>query len=597
MRRQIAIELAVVFALFVLAGFIWLHPASAVLLRGDASTSIGDGTDSILVPVQYQIVVDTFRDAPSRLLFGGVYSDQLAAPEGQPLFISFSERALVLFFAPFLKADLMPTAVVWAYLVLSGLAMYGCARLLGWRRTVALALTLAWAVCPYTRARAVVHNAMVGVFFAPLVIAALRILAGSPPRLAWSPRKELVVAALFMFIAVTGAQYYVLMLIGFSPLIIALYVAMLPKGTPKLRAIGRLFVAALPALFLLAWMRFMPASPSDARHFATSQSDAAAVAKQADDFLHWYGAHASHYLAGDVKFGDRDVIPWRAAITRSILEKADNTHEQTNGIRWTILACTAALVLALLRKRSRRRFTREERKIALVAIVLGTLAFVVSFSPQGISHYGTELGPSLLLAKLLPQFRVSNRAGVVVHFCALLCTGLLLAAYTRGIASSRGRAAVGAGLLVLVVVEYLPLHPVVMTELPRVYTELQPPEGQCGAGLIVPYASWDGGESAYYRTQTALRGTSCKILHGSYLTTQDHVQRDAFMKMKFTPEERERAVGFARCTRASWALFLPETPDEFRRAYCSELGWSLVRPDACRSPVPGGEVRPALECL
>lgn len=596
MRRRIAIELGVVFALFVVAGFIWLHPASAVLLRGDATTAIGDGSDSILVPVQYQIVLDTIREAPSRLLFGGVYSDQLAAPEGQALFIPYVERALVLFFAPFMKADLMPTAVVWAYLVLSGVSMYACARLLGWRHTIAFALALAWAICPFTRARAVVHNVMVGVFFAPLVIAALRVLAGAPRGLGWSPRKELAVAALLLFFAVTGAQYYVLMLIAFSPLIIALYVAMLAPSAPKLRAIGRLVLAALPALFLLAWMRLMPASPSDVHRFAAAQSDPVAAREQANNFLHWYGAHPNHFLAGDVKFGARDVIPWRAEITRSILEKPDNPHEQTNGIRWTILACTAALVVILARRSTRRRLTPVERRMAVIALVLGTFAFLVSLSPQQIRVGDTELGPALLIAKLLPQFRVSNRAGVVTHFCALLCTGIVLAALTRR-AALRWRVAVDIGLLVLVVVEYLPLHPVVLTELPRAYTELEPRGGACGAGVLVPYASWDGNESAYYRTMTSMRGTSCKILHGSYLTKQDHAQRDAFAKMTFTARDLERAVGFAKCSRASWALFMPETPAEFRKAYCDGLGWSFVRPDACRSPEPGVDARPAVECL
>jgi hypothetical protein len=343
-------------------------------------------------------------------------------------------------------------------------------------------------------------------------------------------------------------------------------------------------------------MRFMPASPSDARRFAAAEHDATVASKQADDYLHWYGAHADHYLAGDVKFGDRDVIAWRSAITRSILEKPNNPHEQTNGIRWSILACTAGLLGVLTLRRLRRRLTREERGMAVVALVLGGVAFLVSFSPQGLRHYDTELGPSLLFAKLLPQFRVSNRAGVVVHFSALLCTGILLGALARGIAP-RGRGAFGGALLVLVIAEYLPLHPVVVTELPPAYTELEPSRGTCGAGVIVPYASWDGAEGVYYRALTAMRGTSCTLLHGSYQTKQDRAQREAFSKMTFTPHDVDRAVGFARCTRASWALFTSEAPEEFRRSYCKDLGWTFVRADACRSPGPGFEARPALECL
>ncbi len=588
MRRKIAIELGVVFVLFVIAGYVWLHPASALLLRGDATTAIGDGTDSITIPWQYQVIVDTLHDAPSRLLFGGIYSDQVTAPEGQALFIPYSERALVLFFAPFMKVDLMPTTVIWAYVVLSGLAMYGCARVLGWKRALALALAIAWAICPFTRARAVVHNAMVGVFFAPLVVAALRVVAASPRKLGWSARTDLVVGALLFLGAVTAAHYYCLMLIGFAPAFVALFVVMLPHGTPRRRAIGRLFVSALPALCLLLWTRAMPAAPSDAHRMASAQPDAVAVREQANNFLHWYGAHATHYLAGDVKFGDRDVIPWRSAITRSILEHADNPHEQTNGIRWSILAATGALAVMLVVPRLRRRLSKTERRMGIVLFAFGIAAFLISFSPQGIKHYDTEIGPSLLFAKLLPQFRVSNRTGMLVHFCALLCTGVLLA---------RARPAVGAVLLVLVVVEYLPLHPVVTTPLPAAWKELAPPSGPCGAGVLVPYASWEADEKRYYRAMSEVRGTSCKILHGSYLTPQNTKQSQAFSRLAFTSADRERAVTHARCAGASWAVFAEGTPEDFKKGYCADLGWSFVRPDACRTTAPSAAPRSALECL
>lgn len=596
MRRKIAIELSVVFALFLVAGFVWFLPATSHLVRGDATTAIGDGTDSITIPWQYQVVLDTLREAPSRFFFGGIYSDQVTAPEGHAVFMPYSERALVVFFAPFMRADLMPTAIIWAYVVLSGLAMYGCGRLLGWQRTIAFAIAFAWAICPFTRARAVVHNAMVGVYFAPLVIAAIRVVAGSPRKLGWSLRTDMIVGAVLFFGAVTAAHYYLLMLIGFSPAFIALYVALLPRGAPIFRAIGRLFVAALPALLLLLWTRAAPLRPSDARLAAAAQPNAAEVAKQADNFLHWYGARAEHYLAGDVRFGERDLNPWRKAITHEIREHPDNPHEQTNGIRWIALASTAALAIVLTQRRLRRSLNADEKRVAIFALVVGIAAFLLSFSPQGIRYYDVEIGPSKYFAKVFPQFRVSNRMGLLAHFSALLCTGTLVAAFARR-AKPSWRAPIGGALVGIVILEYLPLHGVAMTPIPPAWVELQPKSGPCGTGVQVPYASWDANEPRYYRAQAEVRGTSCKIFHGGYLTPQDERLRGALSKLAFTPADRERSVAFARCARASWAQFSPDTPEEFRRAYCADLGWSFVRSDACRASAAVGEPRSALECV
>ena len=52
------------FALFVLAGFIWLHPASAVLLRGDATTAIGDGSEPAADAVPAPPADDAGEPAP-----------------------------------------------------------------------------------------------------------------------------------------------------------------------------------------------------------------------------------------------------------------------------------------------------------------------------------------------------------------------------------------------------------------------------------------------------------------------------------------------------------------------------------------------------
>lgn len=585
-------------ALFVVAGFVWLHPASAHLLAGNTSTVIGDGTDSITIPWQYHLILDTLREAPSRLLFGGIYSDQVSAPEGYAVYVPYSERVLVLLLAPFMNRDLLPTGVVWAFVVITGVSMHACGRLLGWPRTIAFALALAFAICPYTRARAVVHNAMVGVYFAPLVVAALRLVAGAPRKLGWSSRRELVVGALLLVCAVSAFQYYAIILIGFAPLFAVLYVLMLPYGASKVHAAKRLFIAILPALLLLGWTKVMPSAPSDTKRFATVERPAAVVKKERENFLKWYGAHASHYVSGDVRFGDRDVLPWRSAITAEVRHDFPaNLHESTNGIRWTILAAAAALLVIVAPRRLRRRLAKTDRKLAVFALVFGACAFLVSLSPQGLRYYDTDLGPSLLLARLVPEFRVPNRVGVLVHFAALLCAGIVFTLLASRLRRRVPAGAVGAALLVLVVVEYLPLHPIIESPMPARRAALVPPSGACGAGILLPYASWEADESRYYHSMSEVRGTSCKILHGGYLTVEEPPLRTIFATGKYAPSDRERATTFARCTRASWAAFAPDVPEDYRRAFCADLGWRFVSPDACRTSDVVTEARPLRECL
>jgi hypothetical protein len=597
-HRRIAIELIVVLALFAVVGFVWLHPASQALLAGDARTMIGDGTDSVTIPWQYHLVLDTFRDAPSRLLFGGIYSDQVTAPDGYAVYIPYSERVFVLLLAPFMRADLMPTAVVWAYVALSGVSMYVCGRVLGWPRTIAFALAVAWAICPYTRARSVVHNAMVGVYFAPLVVAGIRLVAGSPRRLGWSSRTDMGVAALLFVCAVGAAHYYAFMLIGFAPAFIALYVVFLPRGSSRLRSAWRLVLAALPALLLLAWTRVMPTRPSDAHRFAAVERSEQVVRRESDNFLRWYGARASQYVAGDVRFGDRDVLPWRSAVTAEVRrEFGDNLHERTNGIRWTLLAASVVLLVVVTFARLRRRLSADERRLAMFALAFGGAAFLVSLSPQGVRYYDVDLGPSLILARLIPAFRVPNRVGVFVHFAAILCTGVLFAGLAKRVRRAWRGEAIGGALLALVVVEYLPLHPVLKTTIPAARSELVPPSGACGGGLLLPYASWEANEARYYRAMTEVRGTSCKLVHGNYLASEEPALRSALSVLEPTPSYRERAVAFARCTRASWTMFSSDAPDEFRRAFCADMGWTFVAPDACRSAGPVVEPRSARECL
>lgn len=594
LRARVALEIAVVTALLVVAGYAWLHPASKELLHGNAAVMIGDNTDSVTNVWQYQLVVDTFRNEPTGLLWGALFSDQGVFPAGQAIFIPYSERLIVLLLAPFMRVDLMPTAVVWCYLVLAGVSMHICGRLFGWSRIVCYALAVAWALTPYVRARAEVHIALTAVYFAPMAASAVRILAGVPA-LEWSRRKELFVAMLLFFGAACTAHYYLMLLIGFAPAFALLYAMLLPAGTSRIAAIRRLALAVVPALFVVATTAFMPLPPAHAAAVARGAATVEDVRAINRRELANYGAEPIDFAGGDVRFGDRDLNPLRAEVTRTIRRDARfNFHERTNGIRWIVLAGLAALVVVLIVPRLSRKLDREQRMLGLFAILVGFVAFELSLGLSAKEFGAVERSPILLFTRLFPSFRIANRIAVLLHFAAMLGTGIVLDLLARRM---RRRALVEGPFLALVFLEYLPLHPVVLAPVAIRRDALETGRAECGAGVTVPYLTQDFHAEDYYLALAELRGTSCKLVHATYSAKEDVVLRERLSAETWDEASLARLVEFAQCTRASWVLFRLNPPESFRRDFCSRMGWSFVGPDACRGePAEPGPVRLAREC-
>jgi hypothetical protein len=610
--KAAAIEGAVVTPLLVLLGFFYLLPASTELLRGHASVMVGDGGDSVTNPWQYRLVLDVFRARPQDLLFGAIYTDQMNAPEGVASFIPWIERGFVLLFAPFMQPDLMPTAMVWGLMVLSGLCFHAYGRALGWPRVVAFALAMAWAFCPFTRARSVVHIALVGTYWAPLAFLALHVLA-RPPR--WlTTRQATVLAAGLMLLAAFAAHYFVMMAAMMTPLFLLYYFVVLPRGASRSGGMAKLVATALPAVLFVAWSIAVPAPSYGTR----ALSAVVTLRSESNLYLKNYGAHPLDFVAGDTALGERDLLPLRARLTRELrVLVPDNRHERANGIRWSVLGACVGLGLVLGARRLRRRLSRMERILGTFAFVLGASAFLLSLSPDGLRLYDQDLGPIQLVAKVLPRFRVPNRIGILVHFAALLGAGVLLSRVLRkhlvlrreGAALSKTALALSVVVPAIVLLDYAPLERVPLAAVipQRVDLEAHAPgprdgakPATCGGGITVPYVTWGFHEEDYYKTITAVRGTSCKVLHASYLTSEDDVLRVALGKPRYDAPDRARAERLARCAGASWILFRLDAPTDVRRDLCAEMGWSMEGSDICRAPEPApppSALRPLRECL
>lgn len=593
--KAVALEGAIVALLLAVAGYAYLAPASGELLRGNASVMVGDGTDSLTLPWQYRLVLDVFESRSQDLLFGAVYTDQINAPEGAGSFIPFIERLFVIAFAPFMRTDLMPTAIVWGLMVLSGLCFHAYGRVLGWPRAISFALAMAWAFCPSTRARAVVHNAMVGTYWAPLVLLALYILARPPSRV--STRASLLAAAGMLLFAVFAAHYYVMIAAIMAPALLLYYVLLLPRSASRVRATWRLAAATAPAALFVVWSLAVPVPSYGAR----ALQNVVAVRSETGQMLANYGAHPSDYVLGDLKFGDRDLVPARAKLTRAAMaEVPGNRHERTNGIRWSVLAACAGLGIMLATRRLRRRLSSTERILGVLAFAIGGWAFLFSLSPQGLRVYDVDLGPIQLVAKVFPRFRVPNRIGVMVHLAALLGAGVFLTRVMKKHLSAPRRSARSVALNVafpvVVLLDYAPLHPLPLGAIPPPLVELEAPGG-CGAGMTVPFVTWAFHDEDYYDVIARVRGTSCKVLHSAYLTREDEILRTA-VGVPAYEGNRAPAESVARCAGASWFLFRLDMPEDRKRAFCADMGWSFVGKNACRAP--GGALprpRSLRECV
>lgn len=610
--KKAAIEGAVVTLLLAQLGYFYLLPASTELLRGHASVMVGDGVDSVTNPWQYQLVLDMLRTRPQDLLFGAVYTDQMNAPEGVASFIPWIERGFVLLYAPFMRPDLMPTAMVWGLMVLSGLCFHAYGRALGWPRVVAFALAMAWAFCPFTRARSAVHIALVGTYWAPLIFLALHVLA-RPPR--WlSTRQTTILASGLILFAAFAAHYFVMMAAVMAPLFLLYYFVILPRGASRSRGLVRGLMAAAPAILFVVWSVAVPVPSYGTRALA----GVVTLRSESSLYLKNYGAHPMDFLLGDTALGQRDLIPLRARWTRETrVLVPDNRHERANGIRWSVLGASACLAIVLAARRLRRRLSPMERIVGAFAFVLGASAFLLSLSPDGLRVYDQDLGPIQLVAKVLPRFRVPNRIGILVHFAALLAAGVLLSRLLRKHLVLRREAGALSAIAVtlsvvvpaIVFLDYAPLERVPLAAVIPQRADLEAAAqgqgdggkpAQCGAGITVPYVTWGFHEEDYYKALTALRGTSCKVLHASYLTREDEVLRIALGKPDYDVVDRMLAERLARCAGASWIMFRLDASADLRRELCAEMGWSFVDGDVCHAPEASTRQaipRPLRECL
>jgi hypothetical protein len=469
--------------------------------------------------------------------------------------------------------------------------MLWMARVFRWSAWITLAVVLAFAITPFTRGRVSVHMALGGIYYLPLVIGGLELIASWRPN-TQSSRRAIVTAMLAFFGVCTAAHYFLVITVLLLPFLAFFFIVRARRSEAHLfgkRTTMLIFAAVLPTAFL-AFQFSVPAAPSLRNKVSAFPEANPSLQMQ---YLQDVGAHPIDYLTGDVKFGDADVIPARQKLNAWVLSHMDRSHphERANGIRWSVLGATAlALIHRLLR---RKRATAPATQAAtLVWIVLAVFAFVMSLSPRGFVMYGEDYGPSLLANKLLPNFRVPSRFGPVVNFALVA----IVADYVTELVGRQGRLLRNAGRVLAVIVticvvaEFVP-RTKMLSAYVRPVLPLPQPDKTCGMGVFAPFSLWD------YWAFEETRGTRCGLINPTAETVGMELERHIGNRTFASPSEQDSMVKFAKCTGMAWISFRGHVPAPARKAICDRLGWSMVDDLSCHAPAVPPVERDWHECV
>lgn len=580
-------------AVIVAVGYVYMLPLSRDIFRPNTSRMIGDGTDLTSLSWGYRIIMDAWLHEPSRLLFGSIFTENTNAPMGSVLWTPWIERILVPLLWPFTDDANVVTAMAWALMALTGVSTYVYGRLLKWPRLVSLAMGICFAYNSFTRARANVHTAFCGLFGIVAIFIALELLSNREWMKPERVKRSLVWASVALFVATLSPHYYLVIFITLVPFF-AVYFLLRARSArlPLLPSMGRLLLCSLPAVLFLAWNFAMPVAPKYAGRIQAIPE----IRKEHLEYLHAFGAHPIDYLGFDLKLGDKDWIDARQAITKTIRREigGSNDHERSNGVRWSLLALFAAAVVAQLWPNHPRGLEARSSQRRKLFIAFAVICFLLSMSPQGLKSYDEELGPSLYVFKMLPNFRVPSRFGPFAMFGIIVVAAEFLVSVTRRWRSTRKLATwvLNPLLPVVAFVDYAPLNPMQVASFSYARTELSLPSGECGMGMGLPFSHW--GYWIFMQT----RGTQCQVMFPADAATERTLER-YFVDTGGPEQEKLRAdfTRFARCTGMDWVIFTSYVQQPARERICADLGWTFVSNDSCRSPTVNPRKRPALECL
>lgn len=370
---------------------------------------------------------------------------------------------------------------------------------------------------------------------------------------------------------------------------------MQPQFRSEWKAISRrLLIAVTPLVIFLGFNFEYPVPPG--ANLTAAESINIPVAKPNEPhpfsgFLNTFYAHPIDYLAGDISLHESpsDLNPLRAIVNEDVLQNIGNgnSHERTNGIRWSIIVLSLFAMYTFARGRFRQ--VPEVQRNILFFSIFALFTFWLSLSPNfPIENWGA----SYFLFWLMPKIRVASRSGINVHFALLMITGFYLSTEFKW----RKYLLLPGVFALLMIVDYFPSQDMPMAPMRSAYKLLQRDKGPCGTGMAFPFTSGLLGTSIDYANSQRLRGSDCP-----WLNRMGDSERIRWLTMQFPPAQEfmdqltkssqtsDKLVTLAKCVPLNWIIFHEATPRAWAAGVCSQLGWlfnedmSCIAPDKSRS--------------
>lgn len=556
--------------------FAYLYPGSLALVEGRTDLVMSDGTDPAALPYAYDQLQQVWKKNPANFFYGTVYSESGDPERGSAFWMPWNERWIALLASYIFPIEQVSTAFIFCLFLFNFGAMYALGRYLRWPWVVSAALAIAWAFNCYTRARAKVHGALVGTYHLPLIFLGLFLVARG------KGKGSIAVAALCFLFAGTVAHYYLATCVFISPLFLA-FLFLQPESRKQTKKILLRFVTAIVPLILFLGFNFVFSIPPGAKITDSESKNSEWIQGQEDPFLDIFYAHPIDYLAGDIALEQpiSDINPLRKWVGENILSSLgrSNSHERTNGIRWSILILAGIafyyLVSGKLKKDSQTKWT-----LAFL-FVFALFCMWLSSSPDFPTY---RSGASYWLYSVFYKLRVASRAGIMVHFSLLLIVGIFLASQAKQLR----RLLVPGVLLSVMVLDYFPLQRIPTSPILPAYQSLNRSHGDCGPGMIFPYitAFYTPGLSYYFSQR--LRGSDCVPLNS--FTNIKRVQHmlnlfppvpDFIQRLPSLPQVQTNIEKLAECVPLNWIAFDQSVPAGFASEICRKLNWDLNPDGTC----------------
>lgn len=599
MLKKVFRQFAIYFLPLTFLTYLYLYPGSQLMITKSQSMTMSDGTDPLTLPFQYSIFANYFETNPRLLLYGAIPTHQFNAPEGMALWTPIQERIFGILGYYLFGAEQAGTFVAFCMLLASALSVVVLMRLLNFNYNISMATAIAVSFTAFSRARAVVHLGFLSLYSLPLIFIAIHLLKKP------TSKKNVALSSFCLLLAGITCHYYLFIFAFAAPVF---FIYLLWGESKKINQVLKLVIASVPVVVLMGFS-ILKATPSDypLGHSAVPESGKT-NSGETHSFVERFRAYPVDFLTGELKISPSDINPVKQKINQYVLESLtpktmqdlyyiSNTHERTNGIRWVILIPFLILPFFIFRKKITP--SPEEKGLLICLYTLAIVGFLLA----------CNLGLAEILHSIINQFRVTNRAGILVSFSSCIASAYLFKYFFQK--------KFNTGRLGKILNFPLFLSALMIIELPPLYNDITTapvlpianlPARNCGNGFYFPYVNGYFNSVETYGVYQTLRGTDCALVNDSQESIRESALFQKFgLNNNVIASINENSISlksdlsvFLKCTNLDWIKFNPQMPEAWIVDTCKISGWTIQSGNVCINPnspknLPLGKIEACLQ--